>query len=214
MHPEGTTHHPIVRIAKVSDFSRLARLYTSQEGKDLENFHPFPQGMFRAKVTFFLMLLSRPITRYLRRIFPTAFIVLIVVPTSNGHSLDAFCYIRLVRRENGHYVSNMGMMVRKEARGRGLSYVVQSAGLIAGYFYGVRRFEAQVYAENEAALIADAKLGYKVVDGPETQKPKVPGPRDEVYIAMDLTKEWLDQRFEQLKGKVLLEGLLTYERPD
>ncbi|HTW77639.1 MAG TPA: GNAT family protein [Thermoplasmata archaeon] len=174
-----------IRLARLTDVRRLARLYASRDPSDRRLFHPFPDGRWIAPWVFLTLLLAQSLRRVLVRLRPAWAFAFVVYTGVDGRSIDGFVYLRVRRKTPQGYVANIGTQVGPRARGQGVGPRLIGALAIVARGDGIFRFETEAYEGNAASIRMCEKVGFRLVDEP-------PGFRimnrygPEVQLVMDL----------------------------
>ncbi|MGB7124164.1 MAG: GNAT family N-acetyltransferase [Thermoplasmata archaeon] len=159
-----------VRVGRITDFRALGALYSSRGESDRKLFHPFPGGRFVAPWVFLILLFSQRFRRWLVRLRPSWVFGFVVFPGESPGTIDGYVYLRLRRRTEIGYVANIGTQVGPRARGKGVGPRMIHALIEVARTRGIHRIETGVYEKNTASIRMCEKVGFHVIDEPESER--------------------------------------------
>jgi RimJ/RimL family protein N-acetyltransferase len=173
------------RLAMVSDFWALGRLYASRDDADRRQFHPFPGGRLGAPVVFLILLVVQSLRRLLIRIRPSWAFAFVAYSGTPGGPIEGFVYLRGRHRLPNGYAANIGTQVSPRARGKSVGQKLIVALIDVAQTLRITRFETEAYEQNIASIRMCEKVGFHLVDqAPEERTRNRYGP--EVHLVMDL----------------------------
>lgn len=145
-------NHISTRKAALEDINELCRLYMELPPKVRRMFHPFPFHPTRLKLVFIAMLTGQTLLGLYKRVMPRLGFVIFVAEDATSGDIHGFIYLRLLGKERGKLIANIGIVTREGLRSRGIGSTMYDAINKYSLKIGVAKYRSIIIEENIASL--------------------------------------------------------------
>lgn len=158
-----TSDSIVVRKAALRDIKQLCDIYLGQPQQVRRWFHPLPFNRTRLKITFLLMLISEKTIFITKKTIPKLGFILLAAADTDKSQIVGFWYVRLIRKEAGGLIANVGIITKVGERGRGVGFKMYSSGIKYSRAVGITKFRVRTNADNSATNALVKRLRYRLI---------------------------------------------------
>jgi len=149
----------IVRKAKLEDIDKLCNIYLGLSPHVRRWFHPFPFSKAKVKMIFLIMLISEKMLTIIKKTIPKLGFILLVAYDANNLQIVGFSYLRLIGREDGTLIANIGFTVKEGARNIGL--IMYARSIEYAKAAGIGKFRIRTLEDNIVTIALTKRIGYR-----------------------------------------------------
>jgi RimJ/RimL family protein N-acetyltransferase len=156
-----TSDSIVVRRAALGDIKQLCDIYLGQPQQVRRWFHPFPFNRIKLKIIFLLMLISEKTIFITKKTIPKLGFILLAAEDTDNSQIVGFFYVRLIRKEAGGLVANVGFTTKVGAKN--LGFKMYASGIKYSKAIGITKFRIRILADNSVTITLTKRLRFRLI---------------------------------------------------
>jgi RimJ/RimL family protein N-acetyltransferase len=109
------------------------------------------------------MIMSDRLIQIIKRIVPKLGMSLLVAYDKNESKIVGLVYLRIIKKENGKLIANLGITVREGMRSKGIGTRLDAAAIERAKEIGIGKIRFTVLEDNTPVIGLHKKFGFKII---------------------------------------------------